>query len=70
MNKYYVLALDYDIRLYKAQWKGDPGRTYDLHHATRYSSLKVAKSVLTKIRNMYGREFKGAKILELKLHDV
>lgn len=68
-NQYYVLILEPATPLYKAKWRGDPGRTYDINNATRYSQKQNAKAVLTRMRNKYGRKFKDAKILQLIFHE-
>lgn len=50
--------------MYLADFRGDPGRTYNRESARKYKTRKGAKSALTQARNRYKREFKGAEIFK------
>jgi len=57
----YVVMLETTPAMYLGLWPGDPGRTYLLGAARRYSSVKGAKIALAMARKH--RNFECAKII-------
>ena len=51
---------------YCADFKGDPGRTFELSSARKFDTIKSAMKELIEIRVKYNRGFKVAEILKLK----
>ena len=51
---------------YLADFKGDPGRTFELSSARKFDRKEDAEKELTEIRVKHKRGFKGAEILKLK----
>ena len=56
ISKHYIVQLDFEVWL--APWKGDPGLTFNIENAQRFSSRARAEAALANAREL--REFPNA----------
>ena len=55
-NEHFIVQLEAGVWL--AGWKGDPGRTFEIENAQRFSSRARAEMALAKVRELH--EFPNA----------
>lgn len=59
----FMVRLQEDPPVFLADWKGDPGRTYDVGYAKTFRSIPAARGALTRARNRSGRPLAEAIVL-------